>query len=338
MLQNKVFFMKVYWSCLRSIVLVFLFGTTLNLNAQVILKADTVICNGDSLLFGGNYIKNAGVYYDSIQTDTLTITQFTLSVANKVDNVNQMICPGTPYKLTIDSNDVEAFHWFKDEELRRLKGAGDKLPINVAGPVNYYIKTYCNASPVQYHLDAYELPELDGGDYVLSVIEEEVELIFPFKKIIDEYFVYNIVDEPILGTIDLINESWLFKCEEEDYFEDSIVIQVSNENCALDYDQAVFNIVRIPPPVVAPELFTPNGDGVNEFMVLTHLYLRPGSLVQVFNAWGAEVYQSNDYQNDWEGSYNKKVLPRGVYILSVDMPAISAIEREFIKTVVTIDY
>jgi gliding motility-associated-like protein len=33
----------------------------------------------------------------------------------------------------------------------------------------------------------------------------------------------------------------------------------------------------------------------------------------VFNRWGNEVYRSEDYQNDWEGTAFGKDLPDGTY-------------------------
>lgn len=51
-----------------------------------------------------------------------------------------------------------------------------------------------------------------------------------------------------------------------------------------------------------PNVFTPNGDGKNERFVIGGLEKYPGSKLQVFNRWGGQVYRSNDYRNDWNGS------------------------------------
>ena len=51
-----------------------------------------------------------------------------------------------------------------------------------------------------------------------------------------------------------------------------------------------------------PNVITPNGDGKNDLFVVIGLDRYPGSTLRIFNRWGSEVYQSEDYHNDWGGS------------------------------------
>ncbi|MCK7554700.1 gliding motility-associated C-terminal domain-containing protein [Chitinophaga sedimenti] len=51
-----------------------------------------------------------------------------------------------------------------------------------------------------------------------------------------------------------------------------------------------------------PNTFTPNGDGKNERFIIGGLDKYQGAKLQVFNRWGSQVYRSNDYRNDWNGS------------------------------------
>lgn len=53
--------------------------------------------------------------------------------------------------------------------------------------------------------------------------------------------------------------------------------------------------------MIIPNIFTPNGDGKNDLFVIKGLASYPGSQLLVFNRWGNEVYQSDDYQNNWDG-------------------------------------
>jgi gliding motility-associated-like protein len=52
---------------------------------------------------------------------------------------------------------------------------------------------------------------------------------------------------------------------------------------------------------VIPNVFTPNGDGVNDNFVITNLELHPNSELLIFNRWGQVVYESSAYQNNWDG-------------------------------------
>jgi hypothetical protein len=44
-----------------------------------------------------------------------------------------------------------------------------------------------------------------------------------------------------------------------------------------------------------PNVITPNGDGRNEYFAVQGIDVFPGSLLQVWDRWGAEVFESDDY-------------------------------------------
>ena len=100
------------------------------------------------------------------------------------------------------------------------------------------------------------------------------------------------------------------------------ILKVLNEySCDTTY---TIDVQIDPVKLFIPNVFTPNGDGVNDtftiveadesgepadsdYGFLNDYYL--SSDLNVFNRWGRIVYQSNNYQNDWDGSN----LPDGVY-------------------------
>ncbi|WP_214070028.1 gliding motility-associated C-terminal domain-containing protein [Mucilaginibacter sp. dw_454] len=51
-----------------------------------------------------------------------------------------------------------------------------------------------------------------------------------------------------------------------------------------------------------PNVFTPNGDNVNDAFVILGLELYPENELTIINRWGAIVYQKKGYQNNWDGS------------------------------------
>ena len=65
-----------------------------------------------------------------------------------------------------------------------------------------------------------------------------------------------------------------------------------------------------------PNSFTPNGDGTNDLFVF-HCTEEPVKL-WVFDRWGNTVYQSSNYKNDWDGTYNGQVLPTGAYTYLIE--------------------
>jgi len=63
--------------------------------------------------------------------------------------------------------------------------------------------------------------------------------------------------------------------------------------------------------VFIPNAFTPDGDGTNDFFEIFGP-LQPFSLI-VTDRWGKIVYQTDNYQNNWDGTSRGMALPAGVY-------------------------
>ena len=66
-----------------------------------------------------------------------------------------------------------------------------------------------------------------------------------------------------------------------------------------------------------PNIFTPNGDGMNDKFVIRNPDGKQIAL-EVYNRWGNRVYKSVDYQNDWggevtEGFFVGRDIPDGTY-------------------------
>jgi gliding motility-associated-like protein len=54
--------------------------------------------------------------------------------------------------------------------------------------------------------------------------------------------------------------------------------------------------------LVVPNLFTPNGDGVNDAFVIRGLDLFRENELTIINRWGNAVYKALNYKNDWTGN------------------------------------
>ncbi len=75
----------------------------------------------------------------------------------------------------------------------------------------------------------------------------------------------------------------------------------------------------IPYCVKVMEAFTPNGDGINERWLITNGNCLLNAKVQVYNRYGSKVFESNDYKNTWDGTYEGKPLPDGTYYYVISL-------------------
>lgn len=72
-----------------------------------------------------------------------------------------------------------------------------------------------------------------------------------------------------------------------------------------------------PPTIVIPNVFSPNNDNINERFVINNLTLYDYRPIVIKNRWGKTVYESLQYNNDWDG----KGVPDGVYygVVSINL-------------------
>ena len=77
-------------------------------------------------------------------------------------------------------------------------------------------------------------------------------------------------------------------------------------------DNAVVTV--IPYCIKVMDAFTPNSDGMNDRWLVTDGSACTSKVsVTVFNRYGGKVYQNDNYQNNWEGTFDGKAVADGTY-------------------------
>jgi len=152
----------------------------------------------------------------------------------------------------------------------------------------------------------------------------------------DEFFLTSIINH---------NESLNFSFSEEG----NLIVDISNGWCGRDsitymvcdeFGACSEGIVYLEiecSGLFISQGFSPNGDGVNDVFTILGLEEYPNHKIQVINRWGAVVYESESYQNDWEGVANSNGflgndrLPVGTYFIIVDLGDGSEPFRSYIQ-------
>jgi len=98
-------------------------------------------------------------------------------------------------------------------------------------------------------------------------------------------------------------------------------LRITNSQGCTGTDDMVLTVV---PYCVKPmEAFTPNGDGINDLWLITNGNCLAKAKAEVFNRYGAKVFESNDYKNNWDGTYKGKPLPDGTYYYVINYQLIN---------------
>ncbi|MCX6236562.1 MAG: gliding motility-associated C-terminal domain-containing protein [Bacteroidia bacterium] len=129
---------------------------------------------------------------------------------------------------------------------------------------------------------------------------------------------FNILEQAKLGIAQFnANGTVTYTSTEKKPGRDRFIYQVCTPNNLCD--SAVVTIDITDPPILIPEGISPNGDGVNDRFEIKGLEKYPKSKVAIYTRSGNLVYQSDNYQSDWDGTSKNggvsqnQFVPTGVY-------------------------
>ena len=123
----------------------------------------------------------------------------------------------------------------------------------------------------------------------------------------------SIVSPPLNGNAQVV-EQGLVRYTPNPAFagDDRFVYRVCLTACPERCDTAevqlrVFTFLRI------PHIITHTGDGVNDALVIEGIHRFPANELLIYNRWGREVFAAENYENNWDATWQGKPLPHGTY-------------------------
>jgi gliding motility-associated-like protein len=93
-------------------------------------------------------------------------------------------------------------------------------------------------------------------------------------------------------------------------YEVSFVV-INSEGCIDSLSRNVLVVKE----VVIPNVFSPNGDGMNDVFEIKYLGFFETPELRIFNRWGLQIYMSDNYKSDWNG----EDFPEGTYYYILDL-------------------
>ena len=125
---------------------------------------------------------------------------------------------------------------------------------------------------------------------------------------------FYILTPPTNGMANFLPDGTLNYVPDEGYCDDLVPDQLEYVICtSVNCDTATVTITVECTELEIFNAFSPNGDGVNESFVIRGLGQFPDHRLEIFNRWGNRVYTAENYLNDWEGTFDNKMLPSGTY-------------------------
>jgi gliding motility-associated-like protein len=103
----------------------------------------------------------------------------------------------------------------------------------------------------------------------------------------------------IKDRVDVTKGTYIVSVKDDNSCEviDTVIVETENESC-----------------LMIPNIFSPNGDFINDVWNIGMIYLYPGIEVTIFNRWGETVWKSEKgYPTPWDGRSNGVILPVDSY-------------------------
>lgn len=105
-----------------------------------------------------------------------------------------------------------------------------------------------------------------------------------------------------------------------------VTLQVTNDfGCWSQVTHGPFVIVA--PDLFIPNVFSPNGDGINDEFLVNYTGSQPFT-ISIFDRWGRQLFQTQNKMQGWDGFTEQGAVVDGVYFYTVNVGG-----REYVGTV-----
>lgn len=105
--------------------------------------------------------------------------------------------------------------------------------------------------------------------------------------------------------------------------------------CGESTDAINVDVIDCKTVVLYPNVFSPNGDGINDFFEITALNATDMSL-KIYDRWGNLIFQNVNQPISWDGKFNNQNVQVGIYTFVVSYNKFLSGTNEIISGNVTL--
>ena len=70
--------------------------------------------------------------------------------------------------------------------------------------------------------------------------------------------------------------------------------------------------------ISVPSAFTPNGDGLNDYLYPLNAYKATDLIFRVYNRYGQVIFETKDWTMKWDGTYKNQPQASGTYVWTLE--------------------
>lgn len=198
---------------------------------------------------------------------------------------------------------------------------GNSLTFELTSDTVVYVKAsnnQCESELVPINIYLREAPSIDAGEDLVILKGESIEL-----KADGNYSSLSWQPHESLQSPDSPNP-----LVSPEFTHTYTVTAVNEDGCEVSDMVTVVVLDKFP----VPNAFSPNNDGLNDTWEIPNIENYPECRIMVFNRWGNQIFSSEGYQQDWDGTHDGQPLPTGTYYYTLQLSH----EHELVKGSVVI--
>lgn len=286
------------------------------------------ICEGISVQIGESIYSESGVSVDTLlnRLGCDSIVTFDLSVFEDVGiSINaEDIQPSCSYTDdgAINILDVQNafepytlfFEGLQAQSFIENLAAGD-YTLEVIDAIGCMLETTINVeSPQEFITDIGEDIEVDLGNTITLNLEHNFDLINTIYESI-----YDIPCPDVCTEIEFLP-----------FTNGQVIVESTSENNCIDRDTITIRVNR-DLAIYTPNVFTPNGDFINDEFLLFPKGLITQSIIKfsIYDRWGNRVHHIEDVNPlidsySWDGSFNGNEASQGIYSYLIEIELIDS--------------
>lgn len=239
-------------------------------------------------------VSKSGLYYFDINFDDITLVRDSINVTIEKTTVtlgnDTSICQDDYFTINLDTT-YEDYLW----------NDGDKNSYKEIHNVGEYFftakKLACNIKSDTLIVSRTLIPRIIEP-MKDTLICENSPLVLSINADGNDGLIWHNFHTDTFTTVSTGGTYWVKAFNKCGEVIDSV--KVSSENCDC-YD-------------FIPNVFTPNGDGVNDnFSFQSNCIPSNYYNLKVYDRWGTKLFDSNNHEEKWDGMYKGKLCPTGVY-------------------------
>lgn len=298
---------------------------------DVNLPADATLCLGESLDLDVSLPEASYLWHDGSNSPTFSVNQagtYWVEITNAYGNrtkrdtivvdyyeFNDMqveaevvICEASDVQLSVSgARSNETYLWY-DESMNLLEqNTGQFTTSMLNESTDFFVSTTngnCESDPVRVSVIYDEVfAEIIASD-TITKLGEPVEL-FGFGGDSFEWTPSDYLGSP--------NSQNTIARPEDDII---YTLTVTSARGCSDSENILLLVEK---RINIPNVITPNGDGINDFWEVEYIDRFPGNRVQIFDRNHTLLFETTNYQNNWNATFNGQAVPTGVYFYKIDL-------------------